>query len=267
MMPTQDDGCFDSEFCFPHDYGEFDGETHDLEPTPLHPFLEPLPLHPCYNPQHCDLHQLFVDPFQPGQQLEQQPNELCPFPTCSLSSNMCTVPYDCRTTSEAGSPNASSTSVVTNPTLLNDHDQDVLGISMPSSLLVSSTSSSSLSQNYSFSSVRPNDVLLGRGKVLADYPGHVKYRRLVDAYMSQYLESNKIEKTCIAEVIVQVVQESSGRFLIPQKGVTTASSSPTVEIYSHGMLWEEVDHATARNKVAHDFRNRRHLLNSTRRSP
>lgn len=267
MMPTQD-GCFTSEFCINHPYGGSDDETNDLEPLPLHPYLEPLPLHPHYNPQHdtsmCDLHQLFADPFQQEQEHEQ----LYPFPTYSLSFNTCSVPYDCTTSTDAGSPNTSPNSVVPHPTLSNDHNHVVLGITSPSSLLASSSCSSSSypSPNYSYSSVRPNDVLLGRGKVLADFSGNVKYRRLVDSYMSQYLESNKMEKTCIAEVIVQVVQESLGRFLIPQKGVSAASSSHTMDIYSHGMLWEEVDHATARNKVAHAFRNRRNLLHSTQSS-
>ena len=89
----------------------------------------------------------------------------------------------------------------------------------------------------------PNDVLFGRGKAVVDHPGNTKFRRLVDVYMRKYLEAERLEKTCIAEAIVQMIKESSGRFLKKEPGSN----------------WEEVDGPEARKKVAHAFRNRRQL--------
>jgi hypothetical protein len=100
-----------------------------------------------------------------------------------------------------------------------------------------STSSSVTSPgNFVF---HPNDVLFGRGKVAVDHPGNAKFRRLVDVYMRKYEEAERLEKTCIAEVIVQMVKETNGRFLKQEAGG-----------------WDEVDGPAARKKVAHAFRNR-----------
>jgi hypothetical protein len=87
----------------------------------------------------------------------------------------------------------------------------------------------------------PVDVLFGRGKIVT-HPGNARFRQLIDYYMEKYEISSKLEKTCIAEIVVQMVKETSGRFL--KRGVNAGD-------------WVEVDHATARNKVAHAFRNRR----------
>lgn len=89
----------------------------------------------------------------------------------------------------------------------------------------------------------PNDVLFGRGKTVVDHPGNAKFRRLVDVYMRKYEEAERLEKTCIAEAIVQMIMETDGRFLKKEPGSD----------------WQEVDGPAARKKVAHAFRNRRKL--------
>jgi hypothetical protein len=90
------------------------------------------------------------------------------------------------------------------------------------------------------SRIFPADVLFGRGKIV-EHPGNVRFRQLVDYYTDKYEISGKMEKTCIAEIVIQMVKENSGRFLKRDNAGD----------------WVEVDHATARNKVAHAFRNRR----------
>ena len=84
------------------------------------------------------------------------------------------------------------------------------------------------------------DVLLGRGKAIIDHPGNVRFRQVIDFYGQKYEAAGRLEKTCMAEVIVRLIN-SSGRFL--KRDDVGA--------------WEEVDEATARKKVAHAFRNRR----------
>jgi hypothetical protein len=87
----------------------------------------------------------------------------------------------------------------------------------------------------------PVDVLFGRGKLVFEHPGNVQFRLLIDYYMEKYEVSSKQQKTCIAEIVVQMVLDDSGRFL---------------KRYNAGD-WEEVSYDTARNKVAYAFRNRR----------
>jgi hypothetical protein len=88
---------------------------------------------------------------------------------------------------------------------------------------------------------RPEDVLFGRGKTVVEHPGNIRFRQVVDLYMLQYETANRTEKTRITEIIMYMVQGSAGRFLKRDDGIN----------------WEEVDDATAREKVAHAFRNRR----------
>jgi hypothetical protein len=88
---------------------------------------------------------------------------------------------------------------------------------------------------------RPEDVLFGRGKTVVEHPGNIRFRQVVDLYMLKYTAAIRTEKTRITEGIMHMVQGSAGRFLRRDDG----------------MNWEEVDDATAREKVAHAFRNRR----------
>lgn len=90
---------------------------------------------------------------------------------------------------------------------------------------------------------RYNDVLFGRGKNVVDAPGNINFRRIVDYYEDRYEAAGRLEKTCIAELIVRMVKETNGgRFLKREDGQE---------------FWSEVDDAVARQKVAHAFRNRR----------
>lgn len=86
------------------------------------------------------------------------------------------------------------------------------------------------------------DVLLGRGKVIQEHPGNLRYRHLIETSRERYETSSKFEKTAVAEVIVKLIKESSGRFLKQD---------------DDGTGWVEVTDEIAREKVAHAFRNRR----------
>ena len=71
----------------------------------------------------------------------------------------------------------------------------------------------------------------------------MRFRHVVDIYMNEYEGAGRLEKTCIAEVIVRMVKDANGRFLKRDQGG----------------VWEEVPDNEARKKVAHAFRNRRKL--------
>lgn len=87
----------------------------------------------------------------------------------------------------------------------------------------------------------PGDVLFGRGKV-KEHPGNIRLHQLIEKRRSRYEVAEKWEKTVIAEEIVAIIKECSGRFL-----------RPTVD----GEGWLEVDKEIAREKVSHTFRSLR----------
>jgi len=84
------------------------------------------------------------------------------------------------------------------------------------------------------------DVLLGRGKSSQNHPGNIRFRQLVESKRDEYERAKVLEKTLIAERVVQTIRDLPGRFL-----------------RQDGDLWEEVDYETARDKVAHVFRDKR----------
>ena len=87
----------------------------------------------------------------------------------------------------------------------------------------------------------PNDVLFGRGKSVVEHDGNAKFRNLVSEYAEEFDKASRHEKTLLTETIVHQIKVSGARFLKRDDGGE----------------WEEVDHETARKKVAHAFRNRR----------
>jgi hypothetical protein len=91
-------------------------------------------------------------------------------------------------------------------------------------------------------SIGPTDVLFGRGAPVRDNPGNARFRKLVDRYIFQYENAERLEKGCIAYAIVVMVNESNGRFLHRSRDVG----------------WAEVDATKARDKVHQTFRNVRH---------
>lgn len=97
--------------------------------------------------------------------------------------------------------------------------------------------------------VRRQDILFGRGKTVGDHMGNVWFRQLVDAIMVQYEAGTRMEKATIAEMIVNFVKSSGGRFLKIKDEVNCGAVSDN--------CWEEVEDHFARKKVAHTFRNRR----------
>ena len=85
--------------------------------------------------------------------------------------------------------------------------------------------------------IRPSDIILGRGRGIQESPGNIKLREIVATYKDRYEKAGRAEKTQMTEDIVMLVKNESGRFL-----------KKTV----HG--FEEVDFNSARLKVSHIFR-------------
>lgn len=83
----------------------------------------------------------------------------------------------------------------------------------------------------------PFDVLVGRTKLCRDHIGTARYRNLVAKYRDFHEQASNFDKTAMAFMIINIVKESSGRFL-----------------KDNGDGWVEVDDNTAREKVSQCFR-------------
>ena len=94
----------------------------------------------------------------------------------------------------------------------------------------------------------PCDVLLGRGKLIQEHTGNLRYRHIVESHTEQYERCSKTEKTQLASEIVQIVKDRGGRFL---KKIDEG--------------WVEANAETVRDKVSHSFRNRRSVVNGSRK--
>ena len=84
------------------------------------------------------------------------------------------------------------------------------------------------------------DVLLGRGKPLQKHPGNLRYHHSIESFHSRYEEAQKLEKTNLSRLIVQMMKDEGSRFLKQDE-----------------LGWIEIDDDAARYKVSHTFRNHR----------
>ena len=114
----------------------------------------------------------------------------------------------------------------------------------------------------------PNDVLLGRGKQYQDHSGNVQLVQMVERYRRRYHAStSNIEKTCINQLIVQMIHEKNGRFLERDKSSALAAKTNTPEmnkknkkgtdnknVSNDESVWVEVSNDKAWAKVSRYFR-------------
>jgi hypothetical protein len=86
------------------------------------------------------------------------------------------------------------------------------------------------------------DVLFGKGRAYREHAGNVRANNLVAMALPKYEQACKYEKTDMARLIVNMINESHGRFL---------------KFDENGGCWVEVEDDVAREKISHIFRNRR----------
>ena len=88
------------------------------------------------------------------------------------------------------------------------------------------------------SSVRSEDVLCGRDRLIHAHPGNRRFRHLVTMYRERYQSAkHREEKTKMTTKIVETVKSYGGCFLKQEGG-----------------SWHEVDQAYAHEKVSHALR-------------
>ena len=96
-----------------------------------------------------------------------------------------------------------------------------------------------------------NDVLLQRGKKYQAHYGNVQLTKLVEKYRAQYNNAQRqIEKTTINQLIVQLIHESNGRFLMR---VTTEDNNKDKDNTGNAK-WKEVPIEVAWERVARRYR-------------
>ena len=98
-------------------------------------------------------------------------------------------------------------------------------------------------QDITYHSLPASTFSFSRGKPFQEYPGNVRFRKIVDSYKDIFSKSLRYEKLAIAtKVIKEVQQEGSsngGRFIKKAKD---------------GNYWVEVTDKTVRLKVSHCLR-------------
>jgi len=114
----------------------------------------------------------------------------------------------------------------------------------------------------------PNDVLFGKGSPMQNHVGNKKFRLLIMDCRKSYEKAEKGTKIRVAQEIVNIVLESSGRFLrladntvnLTDHSESSDPSSSAITGYNCG--WIHVDNESARTKVSAAFRTLRWKVNT-----
>ena len=89
--------------------------------------------------------------------------------------------------------------------------------------------------------IRPNDVLCGRGKVSFNHSGNRRFRHIISQAIDEYKAAgSKWEKSLVAAKLVSVIHSSGGRFLKQKK--------------SNDEEWYELSNSECKSKVSHAIR-------------
>lgn len=94
------------------------------------------------------------------------------------------------------------------------------------------------------------DVLMGRGKRVAEWPGNVVFRQIVARYRHAYITEQRSSKMKIALHVVKEVHKRKGRFLREINGRSSCDGHDTTAV------WEIVTQARAIEKACQALRER-----------
>lgn len=101
-----------------------------------------------------------------------------------------------------------------------------------------------------------NDVILGRGKAINNWPGNVQFRQLAMKYRDEYHQANRYQKVEIALLVMDEIVAMGGRFVRVEDGsmikMPTNKSDNDFECY-------EVDEARAIEKTCQTLRDRHYI--------
>lgn len=89
--------------------------------------------------------------------------------------------------------------------------------------------------------IRPNDILCGRGKISFNHSGNRRFRHIISQSSDEYKAAgSKWEKSLVAAKLVSVIHSTGGRFLKQKK--------------SNEDEWYELSSSECKSKVSHAIR-------------
>jgi hypothetical protein len=96
------------------------------------------------------------------------------------------------------------------------------------------------------SSIKNNDILLGRGPFCYRNPGNVKFRNMIQSHVTNYvLDAPQSSKKKVVQSLIKKIREQGIRFLIRSKKDSN---------------WCEAQHYVVQLKVSHALRDARNML-------
>lgn len=119
-------------------------------------------------------------------------------------------------------------------------EKEVVPITTTSAAAAIITTATTTSSSTSTDIPTKYDVLCGQSRTCADHPGNQRFQAVLDMYVTKYQQAtSKQEKMAITKETVQIINNSSGRFLKYDKNDNE---------------WQEISTVMARDKVSHALR-------------
>ena len=100
--------------------------------------------------------------------------------------------------------------------------------------------------------LKPNDVLLGRGRPTVRFQGNIRFRKLIQNRMKEYTSTCRhVSKDAIAQEVVEMIIARDGQFL---RKVELSAEFQELGLPQGVEAWIRVDRQAAINKVKQAFR-------------
>eukprot|EP00586_Coscinodiscus_wailesii_P003757 CAMPEP_0172480474 /NCGR_PEP_ID=MMETSP1066-20121228/5613_1 /TAXON_ID=671091 /ORGANISM="Coscinodiscus wailesii, Strain CCMP2513" /LENGTH=284 /DNA_ID=CAMNT_0013241795 /DNA_START=52 /DNA_END=907 /DNA_ORIENTATION=- len=96
-----------------------------------------------------------------------------------------------------------------------------------------------------------HDVLCGRGKMVNDHVGNVRFRKLINVHKIRYVKASKVEKPNVAREVVEIWRNQS-----PPGRILAISPKHSSSDSFKDMVWHDVGDNKARMKASQCLRER-----------
>ena len=106
------------------------------------------------------------------------------------------------------------------------------------------------------------DVICGRDSFAKGHPGNIKYTKLIRSFRPKYkLTKKREEKKAITEMVIRLVRESGGRFIVEKNGVWVEQDADKIhDKVSHGLrsktISDQLDDRKKRNAAMAELEDR-----------
>jgi len=125
----------------------------------------------------------------------------------------------------------------------------------------SATGSTAAAAPY-ITALKPNDVLLGRGRPTVRFQGNIRFRKLIQNRMKEYTSTCRhVSKDEIAQEIVETIRARDGQFL---RKVELSAEFQELGLPQGVEAWIRVDRQAAINKVKQAFRDEKRATSESK---